>query len=83
MELLSTFDIGDVVYGREWTTGPSGVRIRELTIARVIMESGEDHFVEQYMCEETGVDSGMIWDIESLYATREEAETGRREMYFD
>lgn len=47
--------------------------VQSLTIGQVRVQAGADPEV-RYMCQETGVGSGQLWDETDLYATREEAE---------
>lgn len=86
MKLETKFNIGDVVYAA-YPPAVSG----PLTIGMVRVEHvdsrglpGERTFSnympqklreEQYMCEETGVRSGKLYDADRLFASSEEAES--------
>jgi hypothetical protein len=47
---------------------------RELQIGQVTKTVGHGEG-EKYMCHETGLGSGLVWDVGSLYGTEEEAAT--------
>ena len=65
--------------GYQGSTGevPSGEvrgQVDRFTIGSVRMDTGSSDRGTEYMCEETGVGSGSIWNESELFDVREEAE---------
>jgi enhancing lycopene biosynthesis protein 2 len=54
----------------------------QLTIGSVRIDTNHESPIE-YMCVETGVGSGSVWDERQLYASREEAEAVLPKMVAD
>lgn len=48
-------------------------QVRRLTVGLVTTRQSDVKTVIQYMCEETGIGSGTVWNEESVFSTEKEA----------
>ena len=47
---------------------------RQITIGEQKVEINKKNIVEQYMCNETGIGTGSVYNVKYLFETKEEAE---------
>lgn len=65
----------DCSYGKVYVTVPELLgEVNRRTIGQVRVEAGEGYVKRTYMCVETGVGPGRLYDEADLYETRENAE---------